>query len=193
MIVGHFGLAAGVKSREPQVPLWALMGATVWLDIVFVPLLIAGVETIETVPGTSGGFGQIIIHADWTHSIVGAVLLSVLAGAAAGLAWGRRAGWIVGGVSFSHWLLDLLVHRADMPILPGNWGDLPRLGLGLWRFPITELVLEAAIITAGAFLYYRAAGAAVAAAGASSGRPALIAGLIALGGFAILVYQATTL
>jgi hypothetical protein len=41
MIAGHFGLAAGVKGRERQVPLWALMLATVWLDIVFVPLLAA--------------------------------------------------------------------------------------------------------------------------------------------------------
>ena len=38
MITGHFGLAAGVKSAERQVPLWALMLATVWLDILFVPL-----------------------------------------------------------------------------------------------------------------------------------------------------------
>ena len=56
--------AAGVKGRERQVPLWALMLATVWLDIVFAPLLAAGVETIETVPGTSGGYGKAIIHAD---------------------------------------------------------------------------------------------------------------------------------
>jgi hypothetical protein len=38
MIAGHFGLAAGVKGRERQVPLWALMLATVWLDLVFAPL-----------------------------------------------------------------------------------------------------------------------------------------------------------
>jgi hypothetical protein len=44
MIAGHFGFAAGVKAAEPQVPLWSLMLATVWLDIVFVPLLVAGVE-----------------------------------------------------------------------------------------------------------------------------------------------------
>ena len=56
MIAGHFGLAAGVKARERQVPLWALMLATVWLDIVFAPLLAAGVERIENVPGSSGGY-----------------------------------------------------------------------------------------------------------------------------------------
>lgn len=51
MIAGHFGFAAGVKGREREVPLWALMLATVWLDVVFAPLLAAGVESIENVPG----------------------------------------------------------------------------------------------------------------------------------------------
>ena len=78
MIAGHFGLAAGVKARERQVPLWALMLATVWLDVVFVPLLAAGVESVENVPGTSGGYGNSIIHADWTHSLVGALVLAAV-------------------------------------------------------------------------------------------------------------------
>jgi hypothetical protein len=51
MIAGHFGFAALIKAREPQVPLWALMLATVWLDVVFVPLYVAGIESIEEVPG----------------------------------------------------------------------------------------------------------------------------------------------
>ena len=64
MIAGHFGFAAAVKSRERQVPLWALMLATQWLDVVFVPLLLLGVETLTPVPGTRGGYGEVIIHAD---------------------------------------------------------------------------------------------------------------------------------
>ena len=47
MITGHFGLAAAVKSAEKPVPLWALMLATVWLDVLFTPLFLAGVETIH--------------------------------------------------------------------------------------------------------------------------------------------------
>jgi hypothetical protein len=55
MIAGHFGFAAAVKSRERRVPLWALMLATQWLDVMFVPLLAMGIERIDPVPGTSGG------------------------------------------------------------------------------------------------------------------------------------------
>jgi hypothetical protein len=91
MIAGHFGLAALVKSREPQAPLWALMLATVWLDIVFVPLFVAGVETI-TIVGRPGGYGAGVIHADYTHSLVGAIALSLVFGLAFGWRWGVTYG-----------------------------------------------------------------------------------------------------
>jgi hypothetical protein len=45
----------------------------------------------------------------------------------------------------------------DMPILPGNLGDLPLLGFGLWRVPAASLALEAAILLGGVFLYWRTA------------------------------------
>ena len=133
------------------------MLTTVWLDIVFAPLLAAGVETIENAPGTSGGYGKAIIHADWTHSLVGALVLAALFGLVAARPWGRRTGIVLGAVVFSHWLLDLVVHRGDLPILPGNAGDLPRLGLGLWKMPAVSILVELALVVAGAWLYWRAA------------------------------------
>lgn len=157
MITGHFGLAAGVKSRERRVPLWVLMLATVWLDIIFVPLLATGIETIKSVPGTSSGYGNAIIHADYTHSLVGAILLAVIFGGVAARFWGQRAAVVLGAVVFSHWLLDLIVHRADLPILPGNAGDLPRLGLGLWKVPAASALVELGLMLVGAWLYWRAA------------------------------------
>jgi hypothetical protein len=135
MIAGHFGFAALTKARERQVPLWTLMLATVWLDIVFVPLFLAGLESIEAVPGTSGGYGAGIIHADYTHSLLGALVLAGIFGFVGSIPFGRRCGVVLGAVVFSHWLLDLIVHRGDMPFLPGNAGNLPKLGFGLWRWP----------------------------------------------------------
>jgi hypothetical protein len=54
MIAGHFGFAAPIKARERQVPLWAFTLAALWLDVVFVLLYVAGIESIEALRGTHG-------------------------------------------------------------------------------------------------------------------------------------------
>jgi hypothetical protein len=187
MIAGHFGFAALVKARERPVPLWALMLATVWLDIVFIPLFLTGIESIETVPGLHGGYGAGIIHADYTHSLLGALLLSAMFAAIAAVPWGRRTGIVLGAVVFSHWLLDLIVHRPDMPMLPGNFGDFPKVGFGLWERPVASAMIELALIVAGAFFYWRAARGAVRAAGVAGRlRADLAAALMIIAGCTVL-------
>ncbi|HEY2902980.1 MAG TPA: permease, partial [Polyangia bacterium] len=148
-----------------------------WLDVVFVPLFVAGVETIVPLPGTKGGYGEGIIHADYTHSLVGALLLAALFGAGAAARWGRRAGLVLGAVVLSHWVLDLLVHRHDMPLLPANAGGLPLLGFGLWQFPNLTATVELALVVAGGGWYWRAALAVCRQRGAPM-RRAHIAGIL---------------
>lgn len=191
MIAGHFGFAAIVKSREPEAPLWSLMLATVWLDIVFVPLFLTHIETTEAVQGTGFVYGGNIIHADYTHSLVGAILLSGLLGAIAGRFWGNRVGLVVGLVSFSHWVLDLVVHRGDMPILPGAIGNLPRLGFGLWRFPAISIVIELALVLIGAWTYWRASRAVALGSGRGMFLAAAVSALIALFGLLVLFLDVT--
>jgi hypothetical protein len=157
MVAGHFGFAAIVKSRSRQTPLWALMLACQWLDVVFVPLLVMGIERLTPVPGTTGGYGDVVIFADYTHSLVGALILSTVFGWISALIWGKRTGIILGAVSFSHWLIDLIVHRKDMPILPGDYGHLPRLGFGLWRWHGASILAEVALVVVGGVMYWRAA------------------------------------
>ena len=89
--------------------------------------------------------------------VVGALVLSAIFAVAFGIPWGRRAGLILGGVVFSHWVLDLITHRQDMPLLPGNAGNLPRMGFGLWRWPMASAAVELAMVLAASFLYWRAA------------------------------------
>jgi hypothetical protein len=186
MIAGHFGFALAVKARAPRVPAAALLFATQWLDVVFAPLFAAGIETISSVPGTAGGYGQSIIHADYTHSLAGALLLSSLFGIGAGLRWGCHGGVTLGSVAFSHWLLDLIVHRADLPLLPGGAGGFGRLGFGLWRAPAAAALLELLLVLLGAILYWRAGLACTRAASAKparahlAGGAALITGVVTL-------------
>jgi membrane-bound metal-dependent hydrolase YbcI (DUF457 family) len=154
MFAGHFGLAAAVKSKQSHIPFWALMLSTQLLDVLFVPLVLTNIETIQPVAGTKGGYGEAIIHADYTHSLVGALLIALCAGLIARRLWGKTGGLVISSVVFSHWLLDLLVHRADLPILPGNLGNLPRLGFGLWAYPAVSAVLELVLIVIGGGLYF---------------------------------------
>lgn len=188
MIAGHFGFAAVVKSRERAVPLWALMLATQWLDVLFIPLFVMGVEHLEPVPGTSGGYGSVIIHADYTHSLLGAAVIGALSAVVAAAVWSRRTSVVLGGVVFSHWILDLVVHRADMAFLPGNLGDFPRLGFGLWKQPLVSAAVELLLVVAGCLLYYTAAARTERQAGRPRGERAYLAtGLMLLSGVVTLL------
>jgi membrane-bound metal-dependent hydrolase YbcI (DUF457 family) len=188
MLLGHFGIAAGVRAKERKMPLWSLMVATQWLGILFVPLLALGIETIDDAPGTGGGYGNAIIHADYTHSLVGAMLLCRLFGLFFTRRWNRRAGMVLGGVAFSHWLLDLVAHRQDVPLLPGNASRFSRLGLGLWESPGVSVTVEVTLLVVGCALYWRAARETLPGSNASVTRRAtlitggmLIAGLVTIG------------
>lgn len=158
MVAGHFGLAAGVKKLAPRLPLWSLLLATFFLDVVFLFFAAGGLERINPVdPRNPNAYGGSLIHAYYTHSLAGALLIAAIAGLFAGWRWGKRGGYVIAGVVFSHWLLDLIVHRPDLPILPGNLGNLPLLGFGLWQYPTISAVVELALVMGGTWFYYRAA------------------------------------
>jgi len=158
MVAGHFGLAAGIKKIAPRLPLWSLLLATFFLDVVFIFFAAGGVEKIIPVdPANPNAYGGSLIQAYYTHSLIGALLISAIAGLFAGWRWGQRGGYVIAGVVFSHWILDLVVHRPDLPILPGNLGNLPLLGFGLWQYPAISATLELILVIGGTWFYYRAA------------------------------------
>lgn len=139
-------------------PLWALMLATQWLDIVFAILLAFGIEGYAPIAGAlPETYGALIINADYTHSLIGALFLAFLFGAFFCLRYQTRCATILGCVVLSHFALDLLVHRADMPIGPGGPGHLPQLGLGLWQYPRAAAGAELLLVAFGAFTYWHAA------------------------------------
>jgi hypothetical protein len=157
MIAGHFGLATGVKAGAPRLPLWVLLLSSFLLDVIFIVLFAAGIESFTQIDPAHPAYGGALIHAYYTHSLVGALLIAAVAGLIASRFWGRQGGTVIGAVVFSHWILDLIVHRPDLPILPGNLGNLPLLGFGLWNYPVVSAMVELALVLGGAYLYYRSA------------------------------------
>ncbi len=183
MIAGHFGFAAIVKSREQSAPLWALMLATVWLDVIFLPLFLVHLETLQTI---HAGYGGSIIHANYTHSLVGMLALSSILGVMFLPRLGRRVALVIALVSASHWVLDLVVHRPDLPLLPGNLGHLPLLGAGLWNDPRLAAMVELLLVVTGAALYWRAAREVSLKAGRSGGLASLCAAMVMASGLVVL-------
>lgn len=111
MTAGHFGLAAGVKKWAPRLPLWVLLLSTYLLDVIFIVLFALGVESFTPVNSANGSsYGGMLIHAYYTHSLVGSFLIAGVAGWLASRFWGRRpavAGVIVGA------RLGVTEHRAE--------------------------------------------------------------------------------
>ena len=96
---------------------------------------------------------------------------------------------LLGAVAFSHWVLDLIVHRGDMPVLPGNAGNLPLLGFGLWGTPVASILLEAVLFALGVFLYWRSA-RSTQPRPVSRVRPSLVAGALLASGVIVLALDA---
>lgn len=151
MVAGHFALATAVRTKYPEVPLWALMVSTQLLDIIFIPLYVANIEKIVSVG--SGGYGEAIIHADYTHSLLGALVIAAVAGFIARRWLSKKGSLVIAAMVFSHWILDLIVHRMDMPLFPGNFGNLPLFGFGLWGEPLWSLALEFLMVVLASILY----------------------------------------
>ncbi|MDQ2809932.1 MAG: permease [Chloroflexota bacterium] len=157
MFAAPFGLAAAAKARTPSVPLWLLVLAAQAIDLLGVILRLTGIESQHADPDPHTGYGDLLFNDSYSHALLTAIILAMIFAAVGRRYGGVRAGATVGGLVLAHWLLDLLFHRGDLPILPGNAGNLPTFGFGLWSQPTVAALVEAGIVLAGAFLYYRSA------------------------------------
>ncbi len=150
MFLGHFALGVAAKPAAPALPVGALLIAPQAMDLVFLPLVAVGAEGIE-----QGDYGQDGIDALYSHSIVGALLISVAVYLLAKAVWKSTNGaWLLALLSFSHWPIDLLVHHRDLSILPGNAGDFSLMGFGLWDYPRAILTIEIVLAVAATVVYW---------------------------------------
>ena len=155
MFLGHFALGVATKKLAPTIPIWILLLAPQFMDFVFLPLVALGVENY-----TPGAYGHDTLDILYSHSFVGAVMIAAVAYWIGNRFWkDSRGGMILAALSFSHWIIDVLVHHQDMPILPGNIGGLPMLGFGLWNFEYGIFATEVAMAVVASALYFRWASA----------------------------------
>ena len=153
MFLGHFGLAMAGKRVAPAASLGTLVLAAQLADGVWPILVLAGVEQVRIVPGITRTVPLDFVSYPYSHSLLAdigwAVLLAGLYGALR-RDW-RTAAWL-GVLVLSHWVLDAVSHRPDVPLWPGG----PKVGLGLWNSVAATVVVEYALFLGGAYLYLRA-------------------------------------
>lgn len=149
MYAGHFAAGLVIKARVPHAPTWGLLLGVGVLDLLFGPFVLAGLERVSLTPGVSPGFS--LDYIDWSHSLVTSVIWSALFGS---FFW-RRGRTIVVAMAvavFSHFLLDLVMHPADLALWPGSS---VHLGFGLWgRLPSGWWFVELAVVVAGIGYYW---------------------------------------
>jgi hypothetical protein len=155
LFVGHYSVSFAGKAAWRSIPLWVLFIAVQLLDVFWSVFVLLGVEKVRIVPGITAVSPLDLYYMPYTHGLLTALGWSVLA-ALAYHAWRKKAGWgpaaMVGAAVFSHWILDLLVHRPDLPLYRNRF----KVGLGLWNYPVAESALEVLILLAGLYLYMRA-------------------------------------
>jgi len=143
MFAGHYAAAIAAKAVEPRAPMWTLIAGAQLVDIGWGALVMTGIEHGRIDP-TLPGSALVLEHMPFTHSLPAAIAWSLAAALlsryALRLVW--PAAIAIAAVVFSHWLLDLIVHRPDLELYPQG----PKLGFALWDLEVVEQAVEIGLI-----------------------------------------------
>jgi hypothetical protein len=153
MFLGHFAVGFGLKRAAPHTNLGWLVAAVCFLDLIWPVFLIAGIERVEIDPDNTAFTPLNFVSYPYSHSLLMAVFWSIIVGGIYLFLRKYNAGAIAVGIGVvSHWFLDAVVHRPDLPLYPG--GD-ARVGFGLWNSVPATLLVEATMFAVGLYLYLR--------------------------------------
>ncbi len=153
MFIGHFGVGLAAKPAAPKVSLGTLFLAAQFVDLLWPTLLLLGFERVE-INAPPDPLPLTFTHYPISHSLVMGVVWAVLFGAGYfAVRKDGRGSLVLGLAVLSHWWLDWLVHVPDLPLYPGGG---PRVGLGLWLFPLGAQAAELLLFALGVVLYVRA-------------------------------------
>lgn len=151
MFIGHFAVGFAAKSVQPKVSLGTYFLAAQFLDLLWPTFLLLRWETVEIDPGNTVMTPLNFINYPYTHSLVMAFCWAGLFSLIYYLSKKNSSAALLLGICvLSHWILDLLVHRPDLPVFPG---ESVKLGIGLWNHPLIATILEAAIFISAVWWY----------------------------------------
>ena len=152
MFIGHYAASLALKKFEKRASLGILFLAVQFVDILFFPFVLLGLERMNIVENFTQSTHFELVFMPYTHSLIGSLFWAGVAYAL--FRWlivkKNSVAVVVALAVFSHWLLDLVVHTPDLPL----WSDTSlKLGFGLWNNAIATYVVEAALLVFALWLY----------------------------------------
>jgi membrane-bound metal-dependent hydrolase YbcI (DUF457 family) len=153
MFIGHFGVGFGAKAAAPKVSLGSLFLAAQFIDLLWPTFLLLGIEQVRIDPTATKVTPLDFEYYPISHSLLAVLGWAVLIAVSYQLLRHYRRGAVVLGLAVvSHWLLDAIVHRPDLPLYPGS---AYLLGFNLWSSLSATLVIELLIFVLGVWMYLR--------------------------------------
>jgi len=151
MFIGHFALGFALKRAAPRANLGWLIASVSFLDLVWPIFVLTDIERVEVDQGNTVFTPLDFVFYPYSHSLAAALIWSVIFAAVYLVFSKYKTGSVVMAVGvLSHWVLDAIVHRPDLPLYPGSER---KIGFGVWdSFPAT-LVIEIAMFGLGVWLY----------------------------------------
>ncbi len=154
MFIGHFGVGFAAKKADRKPSLGTYFMAAQFIDLLWPLFLLFGLERVQIDPGNTAFTPLNFIYYPFTHSFIGVLFWAVLFGIVYFfIRKNIKTALLMGGLVLSHWLLDLIVHRPDLPLAP--WSSL-KVGFGLWNTIILTIIVEGLIFAGGVLLYLKA-------------------------------------
>ena len=151
MFIGHIAVAMGAKRVAPKTSLGTLVLATQFVDLLWPIFLVLGIEHVRINPGDTVVTPLDFYDYPISHSLVTCLGWSLLFGLIYFfLKKDKMVALVLGLGVFSHWVLDFISHRPDLPVAPGMHTF---LGLGLWNSRPATIIVEGVMFLGGIILF----------------------------------------
>jgi FtsH-binding integral membrane protein len=151
LFLGHFAAGLAAKKLTPYTSLGTLLLSAQLLDLIWPTLLLRGIEHVRIAPGITAVTPLDFVSYPWSHSLAVAVVWALLfSGIYVLLRRYPRGAIVTLALVLSHWVLDLVTHRPDLPLVP--FGG-PLVGLGLWYSLPATVIVEGVMFAVGLYLY----------------------------------------
>jgi len=151
MFIGHFGLGLAAKKINPRPSLGTTFLAAQFIDLLWPFFLMLGMEKVEVEPGNTVFTPLNFVSYPYSHSLAAVLVWALLFGIIYYLIKkDRGSALLLAALVISHWLLDLLTHRPDLPL---SFSEQHKMGFGLWNSKMGTIIIEMLIFSLGCFLY----------------------------------------